>query len=85
MGLIFNGLLKIPMQFAILFVGALVFVFYIFQAPPVFFNRVLLEETRQSAVSADLARVEADFSTAVAERRAAAARAACSTALGSSD
>lgn len=72
MGLIFNGLLKIPMQFAILFVGALVFVFYIFQAPPVFFNRVLLEETRQSAVSADLARVEADFSTAVAERRAAA-------------
>lgn len=73
MGLIFNGLLKIPMQFAILFVGALVFVFYLFQAPPVFFNRVLLEETRQQTeVSVEMAQVEQNFSVAIAERRAAA-------------
>lgn len=73
MGLIFNGLLKIPMQFAILFVGALVFVFYLFQAPPVFFNRVLLEETRQQTeVSVEMAQVEQDFGVAIAERRAAA-------------
>ncbi len=40
-GLMFNALLKIPMQFFILLLGALVFVFYQFQPnTPVFFNRV---------------------------------------------
>ncbi|MGC4022836.1 MAG: sodium:solute symporter [Cyclobacteriaceae bacterium] len=48
MGLIFNGLLKIPMQFLILFIGVLVFVFYQFNQPPIFHNRVLLEEARVS-------------------------------------
>ncbi len=37
-GLLFNGLLKVPMQYFILFVGVMVFVFYQFNAPPVFFN-----------------------------------------------
>ncbi|HCW06921.1 MAG TPA: sodium:solute symporter [Cytophagales bacterium] len=44
MGLIFNGLLKIPMQFVILFIGVLVFVFYQFNQPPIFHNEVLLKE-----------------------------------------
>lgn len=38
LGLLFNGLLKIPMQFFILFIGVMVFVFYQFEQPPVFFN-----------------------------------------------
>jgi len=38
LGLLFNGLIKVPMQFFILFVGAMVFVFYQFVAPPLFFN-----------------------------------------------
>jgi solute:Na+ symporter, SSS family len=38
LGLLFNGLLKIPMQFLILSVGILVFVFYQFQPPPLLFN-----------------------------------------------
>jgi solute:Na+ symporter, SSS family len=38
LGLLFNGLLKIPMQFFILFIGVMVFVFYQFYQPPVFFN-----------------------------------------------
>ena len=38
LGLLFNGLLKIPMQFLILFVGVMVFVFYQFNPPPLFFN-----------------------------------------------
>ncbi len=38
MGLIFNGLLKVPMQFFILLVGIMVFVFYQFNASPVNFN-----------------------------------------------
>lgn len=39
LGLVFNALLKIPMQFFILLLGVLVFVFYQFQPAPVFFNR----------------------------------------------
>lgn len=38
MGMMFNAVLKIPMQFFILFVGFMVFVFYQFNAPPAFFN-----------------------------------------------
>jgi Na+/proline symporter len=38
LGLLFNGMIKVPMQFFILFVGAMVFVFYQFVAPPLFFN-----------------------------------------------
>jgi len=41
LGLMFNGLLKIPMQFIILFIGILVFLFYQFNLPPVFFNDVV--------------------------------------------
>lgn len=40
LGLLFNGLLKIPMQFFILFLGVLVFVFFIFNKPPLHFNPV---------------------------------------------
>ncbi|SMG09635.1 transporter, SSS family [Marivirga sericea] len=44
LGLMFNGLLKIPMQFVILFIGALVFVFYQFNQAPVFFNEAAKDE-----------------------------------------
>ncbi len=37
-GLLFNGLLKVPMQFLILFCGVLLYVFYLFTPPPLFFN-----------------------------------------------
>lgn len=39
MGLIMNGLIKIPMQFLILLIGVLVFAFYQFNQPPLFFNK----------------------------------------------
>jgi solute:Na+ symporter, SSS family len=38
LGLVFNGLVKVPMQLFILSLGVLVFVFYQFTAPPLFFN-----------------------------------------------
>jgi Na+/proline symporter len=48
LGLMFNALLKIPMQFFILVLGALLFVFYQFQPnTPVFFNRVEWERHSQ--------------------------------------
>jgi Na+/proline symporter len=61
MGLIFNGLLKIPMQFIILFIGILVFVFYLFNQPPVFHNRVLLNQAKQTEQVGEINRLENEF------------------------
>jgi Na+/proline symporter len=72
MGLVLNGLLKVPMQFAILFVGAAVFAFYQFAAPPVFFNPVETAKVRASAVAGEFAAVEARYGEAVATREARA-------------
>lgn len=44
LGLMFNGILKIPMQLGILLVGALLFVFYLFYTPPIFFNEKLSKQ-----------------------------------------
>jgi solute:Na+ symporter, SSS family len=49
LGLIFNGLLKIPMQFLILYIGILVFVFYQFVMPPLFHNTTLLKRVEGTA------------------------------------
>ena len=42
MGLIFNAFMKIPLQFFILFIGLLLFVFYSLNQPPLNFNKSLL-------------------------------------------
>src|ERR1700690_1300669 len=39
LGLMFNAVFKIPMQFLILLLGVLMFVFYQFEQPPVYFNQ----------------------------------------------
>ena len=44
MGLMMNGLLKVPMQFVILLIGALVFVYYRYNQPPIFFNEAVRQE-----------------------------------------
>ena len=38
-GLLFNAIVKVPMQFLILLLGAMVFLFYQFEKPPIFFNQ----------------------------------------------
>ena len=51
LGLIMNGLVKIPMQFLILLVGILVFVYYQFNAGPVFYNQLETEKLKNSPYS----------------------------------
>ena len=51
LGLIFNGLLKVPMQFFILLVGVMVFVFYQFNPTPLHFNPAAEEAIVQSQFS----------------------------------
>lgn len=49
LGLLMNGMIKIPMQFFILLVGALVFVFYQFEQPPLLFNQAAIETVAHTA------------------------------------
>ncbi len=71
LGLIMNGLLKVPMQFIILFIGVLVFVFYQYNTPPVFFNKVELEELKQSEYKINVIELEDRFSTLHEEKKRA--------------
>jgi solute:Na+ symporter, SSS family len=54
MGLLMNGLVKVPMQFLILLIGALVFSFYLFYNSPVFFNQKQLEKVENSSYKNEL-------------------------------
>lgn len=58
LGLMFNGLLKVPMQFLVLAVGILVFVFYQFTRPPLHYNEVNVSQVRSSIYSAQYQALE---------------------------
>jgi len=68
LGLMFNAVLKIPMQFVILVLGALLFVFYQFVPPPVFFNQA---EWRRHAQDGRFRAIEAEYAGAVAQSQSA--------------
>lgn len=61
MGLLFNGALKIPMQFFILLVGVMVFVFYQFNSAPLHFNPAAEEAVLSSTYAAEYQSVKAEL------------------------
>lgn len=61
LGLILNGIVKIPMQFLILMLGAMVFAFYQYNPAPIFFNTYELEKARNGTVSAEFQQVEKEY------------------------
>jgi len=61
LSLLFNAMLKIPMQFVILLTGALLFVFYQFEKPPPIFNPVALERLRESDHREEIASLEREY------------------------
>lgn len=69
--LLFNGFAKLPVQFVILLTGALLFVFYQFEKPPVLFDPATLAAARAER-PAEMERTEAEYDRAFAERREAA-------------
>jgi solute:Na+ symporter, SSS family len=71
LGLLFNGILKVPMQFVVLFIGVMVCVFYVFTRPPVHFDRPTLEQTA-ARNGAEVAALEVRHDQAFVERRTAA-------------
>lgn len=70
MGLMFNAVLKVPMQFFILFVGVMVFVFYQFEKPPVFFKQAAMESAYRTPAGAELQALDDNYSEVFGEKKA---------------
>ena len=62
MGLLMNGLVKVPMQFVILLIGALVFVFYMYFRAPIFFNEAQLAKVHKTEQGPALTKLENKYS-----------------------
>jgi SSS family solute:Na+ symporter len=70
MALLANGIVKVPMQFIILFIGAMVFVFYQFVTPPLFFNPVETAHVKNSSYGEAYRRLETDYDRLYGEKQA---------------
>ena len=72
--LLMSGFVKIPLQLLILTSGVLVFVFYLFETPPMLFNHTYAAQVAASPAAGEYAALEQDFAAAIDARRAAASR-----------
>jgi Na+/proline symporter len=70
MGLLANGIVKIPMQFFILFIGAMVFVFYQFTTPPLFFNPVEENKVKSGIYVDEYKSLENEYEEYTAQKQA---------------
>lgn len=71
MGMMFNAVLKIPMQFFILFVGLMVFVFYQFNEPPAFFNSPGKDKIYQTVQADAFKNLEAEYTDVFTQKKEA--------------
>jgi SSS family solute:Na+ symporter len=72
--LLMSAFVKIPLQLLILSSGVLVFVFYLFQTPPMLFNRTYDTQIAASPAAGEYAALQNEFDGAIEARRAAAGR-----------
>jgi Na+/proline symporter len=72
--LLMSAFVKIPLQLLILATGVLVFIFYLFQTPPMLFNRAYDDRVAGSPRAAEYAALEREFEAGIAARRLAAER-----------
>lgn len=68
LGLIFNAIFKIPMQYFILLTGVMVFVFYQFHQSPLFFNPIGEETVMSSEYAAEYKAVQQEYSALVGQK-----------------
>jgi SSS family transporter len=71
LGLLLNAMAKVPMQFFILFIGAMVFVVFLFVRPPLVFQPVVMEQVQASP---QYSAIESRYEEAFDQRQAAARR-----------
>jgi SSS family solute:Na+ symporter len=67
-GLLLNGLVKVPMQFLILLLGVMVFTFYQYNREPIFFNQAELKVLEHSKYKDSLALVTSQYEAVERER-----------------
>jgi solute:Na+ symporter, SSS family len=72
LSLLLNGLIKVPMQFSILLLGALLFVYYQFQPSPVFFNKAVEEKVYAAPYNDSLKNISATFDKVNAQQKVVA-------------
>ena len=70
LGLLFNAAVKVPMQFFILLLGAMVFMFYQFEQPPVYFNQPAYQRALESSHGPQLTELQTQFDEVFAQKRA---------------
>jgi Na+/proline symporter len=68
-GLLFHALFKVPMQFLILFVGILLFVFYQFERPPVFFDEAQWASVHAGPYAAEARSIDRAWQESFASKR----------------
>jgi len=68
LGLLMNGLMKVPLQFFILFLGVLVFIFFQFEKPPIFFNESVNEKVYNSSYKESYRNLDNELSVVFLER-----------------
>ena len=71
LGLLFNAGVKVPMQFFILLLGAIVFMFYQFEKPPVYFNQPAYERAMESGYAPQLTQLQTQSDEVFTQKRAA--------------
>jgi len=71
LGLLFNAAVKVPMQFFILLLGAIIFMFYQFEKPPVYFNQPAYQRAVESAYGPQLSALQTQFDDVFVQKRAA--------------
>ncbi len=71
LGLLFNGLFKVPMQFGILFVGLMVFMFYQFNPAPLHFNQSNVSKINNSPYAKDYRLLETELEKVQQEKETA--------------
>ena len=69
LGLMFNAVLKIPMQFSILLLGVMLFVFYQFEQPPLFFNQAAWQQAVNHDPGQNLQAIQHQFQIASAQKK----------------
>ncbi|HYK24508.1 MAG TPA: sodium:solute symporter [Candidatus Acidoferrum sp.] len=70
LGLLFNAAVKVPMQFFILLLGAIVFMFYQFEKPPLYFNQAAYQRAVGNGYAPQLAALQTQFDDVFVQKRA---------------
>lgn len=71
LGLLFNGIVKMPMQFMVLFIGVLVFMFFQFEKPPLHFNTANVDKIESVELKNEFKSIEVEHAVVFQEKQTA--------------